>query len=66
MFDASEMLGTNGLYSQAFFDFFGIDPNDPDNASVNIRKAMTIGAVSSAWFSGALSSLSNVRNNSED
>lgn len=66
MFDLSEMLNTNGLYSQAFFDYFGLDPDDADNASVELRKAMTIGAVSSMWFSTALGALSNFRNNPND
>uniref|UniRef100_A0AAU8B7X4 Uncharacterized protein n=1 Tax=Dulem virus 42 TaxID=3145760 RepID=A0AAU8B7X4_9CAUD len=60
MFDVAEIANIPGLYTEAMLDYLGLNSNDPDNASENIRQAMNIGFSASFMFSGALKSLSNI------
>ena len=52
-FSIPEMFNTWSLAGQATLDYFGLNPNDPENGSSRIKKAMNVGAAAGIMMSNA-------------
>lgn len=50
-FSVPELFHTAELANQALLDYFGLDPDDPENGSFRIRKAMATGAAAGIMMS---------------
>ena len=59
-FSIPEMFNTWKLAGQATLDYFGLNPNDPENGSSRIKKAMNVGAAAGIMMSNAYSATPGV------
>lgn len=51
-FNIPELFNTVKLSKQALLDYYGLDPDDPENGSFRIKKAMNIGAMAGIVMAG--------------